>query len=338
MIWSHKTQLCIGIAFITANAFIVCESNADQPESSVECMEGFEPLLIEYGQYTVGCAISPASDLDRFEFEGSAGDQVRLTLRSLAGGLDPNIEIRDDSNKTIATNWCNGSCCSVCTVVIETQLLTSGIFTIFVSEIGSDESGSYRLQLERIPPIDLPTKKVFNTSIFDTINPTTDHDFFYFEGLTGTEIQLILSSHSGGFDPRLELYLPSGGEPYQNEWCNGSCCSTCVVNINSLILPESGQYIVVVSDVGADENGWNYELALNCFFGDCECLESDLDGDGQIGVSDLLLLFANWGPCAEPCSVGVVELPDSCPGDIIRDCNVGTSDLLKMFTFWGPCK
>ena len=26
---------------------------------------------------------------------------------------------------------------------------------------------------------------------------------------------------------------------------------------------------------------------------------ADLDGDDNVGVSDLLILFANWGPCAK---------------------------------------
>lgn len=296
-------------------------------------MEGVEPLMIEYGQYTEGCAIAPAADLDRFQFEGSAGDQVRLTLYTLTNGLDVDIEIRDDTNKTIATGSCSGGCCT-CTAVIEVLLLTSGTFTIFVSETQSNETGGYRLQLERIPPLELPTKKAFNSSVFDTINPSTDHDFFYFEGVAGTEVELILLSHTNGFDPRMEVYLPSD-MPYQDEWCSGGCC-TCVITMSGLTLPESGQYLVVISEKQANETG-NYELALNCFFGDCECLESDLDDDGQVGVKDLLLLLGDWGPCPEPCSPGEVALPDSCPSDIIRDCDVGVKDLLTLLSSWGRC-
>ena len=53
----------------------------------------------------------------------------------------------------------------------------------------------------------------------------------------------------------------------------------------------------------------------------------DLNGDGTVGVGDLLALFAVWGPCP--------GLP--CPGDLNGDGTVGVGDLLILFANWGPC-
>ncbi len=52
----------------------------------------------------------------------------------------------------------------------------------------------------------------------------------------------------------------------------------------------------------------------------------DLDGDGTVGVSDLLILLASWGPC-DDC--------DDCVADLDGDCNVGVSDLLILLANWG---
>ena len=52
----------------------------------------------------------------------------------------------------------------------------------------------------------------------------------------------------------------------------------------------------------------------------------DLDGDCRVGVPDLLLLLANWGPCAD-C--------DDCPADLDGDCTVGVKDLLILLGNWG---
>jgi len=52
----------------------------------------------------------------------------------------------------------------------------------------------------------------------------------------------------------------------------------------------------------------------------------DLDGDGTVGTSDLLILFASWGPCAD-CN--------ACMADLDGNCIVGTSDLLNLFSNWG---
>ena len=51
----------------------------------------------------------------------------------------------------------------------------------------------------------------------------------------------------------------------------------------------------------------------------------DLDGTGTVGVSDLLALLADWGPCK------------GCPADFDDDGFVGVSDLLALLANWGPC-
>jgi hypothetical protein len=52
---------------------------------------------------------------------------------------------------------------------------------------------------------------------------------------------------------------------------------------------------------------------------------ADLDGDGLVGVTDLLLILAAWGPCA------------GCPEDLDGDDVVGAGDLVMLLAAWGPC-
>lgn len=54
--------------------------------------------------------------------------------------------------------------------------------------------------------------------------------------------------------------------------------------------------------------------------------DPDLDGDGSVGTSDLLILLAAWGPCGD-CG--------NCPADLDSDCVVGTADLLALLSNWG---
>ncbi|MHC4127702.1 MAG: right-handed parallel beta-helix repeat-containing protein [Planctomycetota bacterium] len=51
----------------------------------------------------------------------------------------------------------------------------------------------------------------------------------------------------------------------------------------------------------------------------------DLDGDSNVFVTDLLLLLANWGPCA------------GCPADFNNDGFVTVADLLALIANFGPC-
>ena len=56
-------------------------------------------------------------------------------------------------------------------------------------------------------------------------------------------------------------------------------------------------------------------------------LPGDLDGDGVVGVADLLIVILNWGPCPAP--------PASCPGDATGDGEVGVEDLVEVLMHWG---
>lgn len=52
----------------------------------------------------------------------------------------------------------------------------------------------------------------------------------------------------------------------------------------------------------------------------------DLNGDGVVNVSDLLLLFAAWGEC---------EAGAACIADLNGDGSVNVSDLLILLSNWG---
>ena len=50
-----------------------------------------------------------------------------------------------------------------------------------------------------------------------------------------------------------------------------------------------------------------------------------LNGDDQVGASDLAVLLASWGECAD------------CPADFNGDGLVGAADLAQLLASWGPC-
>lgn len=87
---------------------------------------------------------------------------------------------------------------------------------------------------------------------------------------------------------------------------------------NFNMLPDSCD---IASGFSQDENG-------NGIPDECETPGSpgDLDGDGTVGTSDLLILLSNWGPC-DNCNM--------CLGDLNNDCAISTSDLLLLLANWG---
>ncbi len=55
-------------------------------------------------------------------------------------------------------------------------------------------------------------------------------------------------------------------------------------------------------------------------------MPSDLDHDGSVGVTDLLLLLGDWGACGSS---------PSCAADLDGDGTVGVADLLLLLADWG---
>ena len=66
-------------------------------------------------------------------------------------------------------------------------------------------------------------------------------------------------------------------------------------------------------------------------------LLGDINYDGVVNTTDLLMLLGSWGDCPEP-----PEPPEPCPADVNGDGTVNTADLLALLGTWGeppppPC-
>lgn len=67
------------------------------------------------------------------------------------------------------------------------------------------------------------------------------------------------------------------------------------------------------------------DLGDNTFDENCQA-SADLNGDGVVNVSDLLILFRAWGEC---------PVVGDCPADLNGDGEVNASDLMILLSKWG---
>ncbi len=87
--------------------------------------------------------------------------------------------------------------------------------------------------------------------------------------------------------------------------------------VNAVVFsPDAGRFAYARAD-------GSVILADNPFGG---TVPGDLDGDGVVGVSDLLTLLGDWGPCPPK---------GDCPADLDGDGSVGVADLLILLANWG---
>ena len=102
-------------------------------------------------------------------------------------------------------------------------------------------------------------------------------------------------------------------------------------NLNDLIPPESGLWIKraeAINQAGQiTGRGTDAMFDIVAFvLSPVEPALGDLNGDCEVGVRDLLILLASWGPC-DDC--------DNCLADLDDNCIVGVSDLLILLGNWG---
>ena len=86
------------------------------------------------------------------------------------------------------------------------------------------------------------------------------------------------------------------------------------------------QQNIVVTGLARNGNTEARDILTLKFPGQTPAIPGDLDGDGQVGASDLLILLANWGPCPPK---------GDCPADLNDDGSVGAADLLILLSNWG---
>ncbi|MEE2718541.1 MAG: dockerin type I domain-containing protein, partial [Planctomycetota bacterium] len=85
------------------------------------------------------------------------------------------------------------------------------------------------------------------------------------------------------------------------------------------------RWIMGTTDASWQFSGWNVDDVRLRGIVPNDQIPGDLNGDGFVGVDDLLIIIANWGPCGPVC-----------PADINGDGVVGVDDLLIVIANWGP--
>lgn len=117
------------------------------------------------------------------------------------------------------------------------------------------------------------------------------------------------------------IWTPSGGMQDLNTYVTANG-----VDLQGATL----SYVFDVSPDGRSFVGWTSANTGYVITIDPPALvcPGDTDGDGQINVTDMLAVIANWGPCSAP---------ESCSADINHDGQVNVTDLLSVIGAWGDC-
>ncbi len=138
-----------------------------------------------------------------------------------------------------------------------------------------------------------------------------------FNGQTGQEAEVFVAVGSGG------LSNPHGMAFGPDRNGDGAADLFVASQANASVILDDGVTGDLITVLVQPGDG-GLLAAASVLFLDEPC-PWDLDANGSVGMTDLLSLLVNWGPCK------------GCPADFDGDGSVGAVDLLILLVNWGPC-
>ena len=196
-------------------------------------------------------------DLDMWTFTANAGERIVLQAAKLTGGavFTPQLELFGPDGARLAANSAGTA------VRVDAQAPSKGTYTVIVSALSPDGTGTYQLQFFHVlGPLIIPAG--------DEGGPLTDGvaqngtitvgdlDPWTFTANVGDKVSLQLTKVSGGatFTPQLELFGPSGERRNAGQGSTGTTFDT--------LIDVPGTYVALVSDAGQSGAG-TYTLNLS---------------------------------------------------------------------------
>lgn len=260
---SHRSRLTI-----LALGALALHATAAAQQVQAPCSNGQQPMCI--GEY-VNCSISPATDLDVYQFFGEAGDQVRMSMTTATVNLDPQVEMFLPSGGAFTPPGalgCSADQFNICSFLNEFTLPESGMYTLAITDSGNNNAGSYYLVLNRIAPLGPLPQLDYSAPMTLSLNYPGDTEWFQFNVEQGTHIRFNFLTQNVNLDPRVRVYDPDGQVVQTDVGCNSDQFNICSFMVSIPNAPVSGNYTAMFYDAGLDNTG-SCNVTLSCILGLC---------------------------------------------------------------------
>jgi len=212
---------------------------------------------------TVAGSITAAAQSNTYTFPASAKDRVDLTMTITSGSMSPRIRIYDPKGALVvdtANRFANGSCVGGKVWEANTVLLAlSGTYTVLLGDCSDLNTGNYNVYLQRTNnPGGASMILLGQTQSGSVALPSQDISYV-FAGSTNDMFDFTMQTT--GLSPRIRLYNPDGTVLVDtaNRFANGSCVGGSVWEANTVKLPATGTYTLLVGDC-SDTNTGSYVI------------------------------------------------------------------------------
>ena len=213
---------------------------------------------LPFGQVKNG-SIAVSSQENKYTFTDNAGDVVDFTMTTTSGNLNPKMRLYNPDgslNRSASNYYASGACYPSATVAMNSVTLpATGTYTVLVGDCADTNTGSYDLYAQSTfnaaGGTNLARDVVAGGSIASAAQSTT----FTFTGTANDVLDFTVAT--AGFDPRIRLYNPDGtlNTAASNYYASGACYLSPIVEMNTITLPASGTYTVLIADCGDTSTG-----------------------------------------------------------------------------------
>lgn len=190
---------------------------------------------------------------DAYSFTATAGQRIDATLNS--DDFDTYLELFDSAGKSLGEDDDGGEEGTNSRLIA--TLKDGGEYTLQVRSTGDQTTGAYTLALAEAAPEPEPTALPFATLTQGEIEADggrddegRGYDAYTFSGEAGTRVQVVM--RSGDFDTYLQISKPGEFEALASDDDGLGEGTDSRLNY---ILPETGEYVIRASPLGADEKG-----------------------------------------------------------------------------------
>lgn len=225
--------------------------------------------LLVFGSQPQAGTIGSAAQSNSYTFAANADDVVDFTMHATSGSLSPKLRLYNPAGELVNSAYGNNGYNECGGTDLESNTVTlsaAGTYTVLLGDCSDTNSGSYLVYMQRTNnPIGSVALMFGGQPQAGTISSATQSNSYTFPANANDVVDFTMVNTNGSLSPKLRLYNPAGAlvnSAYGNNGYNE--CGGTDLELNSVTLPTTGTYTVLVGDC-SDTNTGKYNLSAQCF-------------------------------------------------------------------------
>jgi hypothetical protein len=196
-------------------------------------------------------AIGVLGEEDEFTFVADAGDIVLVRMSRVSGSVRPYVRILTADGTIVCSKHGYGTTAEIYTC----HLPDTGTYTLRAADYSGSYTGNYALYLQRLNAPGNVIPRSYGTTESDSVTTSAMLKSYTFAGATGEAIVVHVATTSGGLDPKVRIYDPTGALQ-----CHSTDVYTPVLIDNCTLSMDGRHTILVGDDYGTDVGVYNLHL------------------------------------------------------------------------------